>query len=99
VRAHQPARLRTRGRAASGHPARGLVLGVHNDQLELHFEDDGVPFDPRQPVPARPAPSPGSDHGGRGLALVRSVADRLDYERTSTQHNHLTVTIARAGIR
>jgi serine/threonine-protein kinase RsbW len=67
---------------------------IHSDHLELNFEDDGVPFDPRQPVPARAEPSPGSDDGGRGLVLVRSVAERLDYERTPEQRNHLTVTIA-----
>jgi len=70
-----------------------LVLGVHGNNLELLFEDDGVPFDPRRPMAARPAPPPDSDNGGRGLRLLRSVADRLDYERTPTAHNHLTVAI------
>jgi serine/threonine-protein kinase RsbW len=76
-----------------------VTVGLHAERLELHFEDDGVPFDPRQPAPARAASSPASDDGGRGLLLVRSVAERLDYERTSEQRNHLTVTIATAPSR
>jgi anti-sigma regulatory factor (Ser/Thr protein kinase) len=73
------------------------VTFVHSDPLELNFEDDGVAFDPSQPLPARAGPSPGSDDGGRGLVLVRSVAERLDYERTTGHRNHLTVTIAAAS--
>ena len=37
---------------------------------------------------------PHSDSGGRGLVLLRSVAERIDYERTPQQRNHLRVTVA-----
>lgn len=69
-----------------------VTVAVIGDRVTLHFEDDGVAFDPRQSVPARE--SVGSDSGGRGLALVRSVSERIDYERTPNHENHLDVTIA-----
>ena len=28
------------------------TVAIHGDRVELYLEDDGVPFDPRQPVPA-----------------------------------------------
>jgi serine/threonine-protein kinase RsbW len=71
-----------------------VMLGLRGDHLELQFEDDGVPFNPCQPAAPPAEPPPGSDSGGRGLLLVRSVAERLDYERTPQQRNQLTVTIA-----
>jgi anti-sigma regulatory factor (Ser/Thr protein kinase) len=82
------------GSADDRKPRISMTLGLRGDRLELRFEDDGVPFDPRQPA-AAPVESPlGSDRGGRGLLLVRSVAEHLDYERTPQQRNQLTVTIA-----
>src|SRR5262245_59167784 len=70
-----------------------VTVAVDGDRVKLHFEDDGVAFDPRQPVPPR-AESVDSDSGGRGLTLLRSVSERIDYERTPHQQNHLDVTIA-----
>ena len=70
-----------------------VTVAVEGDRVELHFEDDGVAFDPRQPVPPREVPTD-TDYGGRGLVLLRSVAERIDYERTSQQRNHLRVTVA-----
>src|SRR5262245_36931756 len=54
-----------------------VTVSVDGDRLTLHFEDDGVAFDPRQPVPARPE-SVDSDSGGRGLSLVRAVSEHVD---------------------
>src|SRR5262245_39186752 len=53
-----------------------VTLEPHGGDLELQFEDDGVPFDPRQP-PAPREPSVDSDSGGRGLHLLRSAAKRI----------------------
>src|ERR1700741_53303 len=64
-----------------------LGLVVDADYVELRFEDDGVPFDPRQPVARRRDDSQELDTGGRGLVLIRSVVERLDYERPPEQHN------------
>jgi anti-sigma regulatory factor (Ser/Thr protein kinase) len=85
------------GSADDRKPRISMILGVGSDRLELRFEDDGLPFDPCQPATAPAEPPAGSDRGGRGLLLVRSVAERLDYERTPQQRNQLTVTIAAWG--
>ena len=74
--------------------AQGRFLDEHDNHVQLHFEDDGVAFDPRQPMVARVEALPHSDSGGRGLVLLRSVAERIDYERTPQQRNHLRVTVA-----
>jgi anti-sigma regulatory factor (Ser/Thr protein kinase) len=74
-----------------------VTLAVDQDRVKLHFEDDGVAFDPRQPVQAAVKAPPDSDSGGRGLVLLRSVAERIDYERTPDQRNHLRVTVALPG--
>jgi serine/threonine-protein kinase RsbW len=70
-----------------------IAVGLRGNHVELEFEDDGVPFDPREPVPARADAPSDSDSGGRGLVLVRSVAGRLDYRRSPQHRNHLTVSI------
>jgi anti-sigma regulatory factor (Ser/Thr protein kinase) len=69
---------------------------VGGDDLTLSFRDDGKPFDPRTARELAPAYSLASASiGGRGLMLVRAAASRIDYERTSEGHNHLTVTLPR----
>src|SRR5262245_12705281 len=75
-----------------------VTVAVDGDRVTLRFEDDGVAFDPRQAAPAPAEAPPDSDLGGRGLALVRSVSERMDYERTPHHRNHLRVTIAAAAI-
>jgi anti-sigma regulatory factor (Ser/Thr protein kinase) len=69
---------------------------IEGNDLTFTFEDDGRPFDPRSaPGFARPETLEGAPIGGRGLVLVRQVAQRLDYRRTGRGHNVLTVTLAR----
>jgi anti-sigma regulatory factor (Ser/Thr protein kinase) len=67
----------------------------HGDSVVLTFDDDGVPFDPRN----RPAPVPATlDEtriGGFGLVLVRHAARSLDYLRTASGRNRVTVTLER----
>ena len=41
-----------------------MTVAIHGDRVELHFEDDGVAFDPRQPVPGRAAALPTLTPGG-----------------------------------
>jgi len=55
-------------------------------EVVLTFEDDGMPFDP----------CAGSASAGYGLTLVRKMASRLEYQRTTQQRNRLRVAIARA---
>ena len=75
------------------------VIGRVNDsELTLTFDDTGRPFDPRTQSAAKVADSlEEATIGGRGIILVRAAARRLDYERTASGHNRLTVTLARNG--
>jgi anti-sigma regulatory factor (Ser/Thr protein kinase) len=79
-----------------GQPVTSVALEVTIGAAEamLTFDDDGVSFDPRVHRPA-PRSVPGEDAplGGHGLALVRTCASRIEYERTPQQHNRLTVAI------
>ena len=74
-----------------------LTLDFPDGAVVMRFEDDGVPFDPTQHPQIEPARSIlEASTGGRGLSLVRRQARRLEYERTSTERNRLTVTIGRS---
>jgi serine/threonine-protein kinase RsbW len=86
------------GYADAGEHVIRVSLDVPADSIVLCFEDDGVPFDPRQ-VPVGPIESAESrlsraDDGGRGLLLVGKAASHIEYERTADGQNRLTVTIA-----
>jgi len=50
------------------------------DPLGLHFEDNGVQFDPTKPPPSR-EPSDESDPSprGRGLQLVHNLTNRIEH--------------------
>jgi serine/threonine-protein kinase RsbW len=72
-----------------------VALDVADRSIILTFEDDGIPFDPRDcgsPMPAKSLED--AAVGGRGLMLVRKAAGTLDYCRTPDQHNRLTVSLA-----
>jgi anti-sigma regulatory factor (Ser/Thr protein kinase) len=73
-----------------------LEVLLQDDSVRLTFLDDGPPFDPRE----RPDPAPARDlehaeTGGRGLMLIRSVCNGLEYARTPEGQNRLTVTVPR----
>ena len=75
-----------------------VALEFHPNAVVMTFEDDGVPFDPSTRPPDRPPePIEDAEIGGRGLLLVRKAACSLQYERTTDEHNRLTVTIAATG--
>lgn len=74
-----------------------VSLEAAGDTLVLTFEDNGVPFDPRN----RPDPPPQKSLdeariGGYGLMLVRRAATSIDYLRTADGHNRLIVRLPRA---
>jgi len=78
--------------AATGEITAAVVL----DQAEtvLTFEDDGVPFDPRdQPDPRLPTSIHEATVGGLGIMLVRNLSSRMSYERTAEGRNRLTIAI------
>ena len=66
------------------------------DEVVLGFVDDGVPFDPTGAIePDRPASIAEALVGGRGLALVRRAARRIEYRRSGGR-NHLVIAVATA---
>jgi serine/threonine-protein kinase RsbW len=72
-----------------------VQLEFREDEIVLTFEDDGVPFDPReQPTPPVATSIENAPIGGLGLVLVRKISTRMDYERTADERNHLTLAIA-----
>ena len=79
------------GRAESDIEVR---IDIGDAQVVLTFEDDGVPFDPREHVaPAVPASLDEAAVGGRGIMLLRKISTRMDYLRTSHGRNRLTLAI------
>lgn len=74
-----------------------LTVELADEAVVLHFEDDGVPFDPL----ALPDPQPATSlatatPGGLGVMLVRRNARACRYERRGDR-NHLRVEIARGA--
>jgi serine/threonine-protein kinase RsbW len=77
---------------------RAIELSVQRgaDEVVLGFVDDGVPFAPTLVgEPLRPSSLDEAPAGGRGLALVRRAAKRIEYRR-SGHRNHLHIAVATA---
>ncbi|MGX9965733.1 ATP-binding protein [Roseomonas sp. F4] len=72
-------------------PAR-LEIGWRDGVLSLALEDAAAPFDPRH-APATVPSLEGEEVGGLGLALVRRMAQRLDYARTESGGNRTSLDI------
>ena len=76
-----------------------VTLEAGDDSIVLTFEDNGVPFDPRNR--ADPLPQKSLDDariGGYGLMLVRRAARSIDYLRTAGGRNRLTVALPRNAV-
>ncbi len=72
-----------------------VTIAFREDEIVLTFEDNGVPFDPRErPDPASPASLDEAGFGGLGLMIVRKISTRLSYARTPQRRNNLTVAIS-----
>ena len=71
-----------------------VTIVFDDHEIVLTFEDDGVPFDPRD-RPDPPAPTSIDDVrvGGLGVFLVKKISTRLTYERTPGRRNRLTLAI------
>jgi anti-sigma regulatory factor (Ser/Thr protein kinase) len=92
------ANLVRHGARTEGRTTLSLEVLLQDEDVQLTFLDDGVPFDPR----GRPDPLPAPDleHaeiGGRGLMLIRSVSNAVEYARTPEGRNRLTVTVSRGA--
>jgi anti-sigma regulatory factor (Ser/Thr protein kinase) len=74
-----------------------VTLRLESDRLEIEISDDGVAFDPTaHPEPAVPDDLEKSWPGGRGIYLVRQMADRVEYARVGGK-NRLTVVLGLTG--
>jgi len=68
-----------------------VTLRLEGTELTVRVDDDGRPFDPLQaPPPNLDLPLEERPVGGLGIHLVRSVMDRVEYERREG-HNILTM--------
>ena len=74
-----------------------IVFCSNPETLTFDFVDDGRSFDPRTVELRRePETLETAKIGGRGLLLVNSAAQSLEYERTADGRNHLVVALSRA---
>jgi anti-sigma regulatory factor (Ser/Thr protein kinase) len=77
------------GAAATGRIEIGLA--VKKGRLEIHFSDDGRPFDPLSHTPPNLDRAPAERPvGGLGLHLLRSLVDDARYRRDHAR-NHLAL--------
>lgn len=73
-----------------------ISVDATGEEIALAIEDDGRPFDPRSaPPPPLPENLEQAAPGGVGLHLVRTLADRLEYDSNGLR-NRLEVLIRRA---
>lgn len=62
-------------------------VGIENQELHLEIEDDGKAFNPLEaPTPNLSLPVEQKPIGSLGIYLMRSVMDRVDYERSGTKN-------------
>lgn len=71
-----------------------LEAQVSTQGLEISIWDRGLPFDLMGYLQTLPLKSHRDAEGGRGLQLMRAVADRLSYTRTADERNCLTIVKA-----
>lgn len=75
----------------SGEHQIDLEIEVLGGEVQLHFADTGVAFDPTQAVaPQLPTTLSEATPGGLGLMLVRKFAKWVSYERKEGR-NHLGI--------
>ena len=87
------ANLAMHGRFDGPPPPVRLHLDAEDTEIRAVIEDAAAPFDPREaPAPA-PATLDDDRIGGLGLALVRKMANRLDYGRAADGWNRTDLAI------
>ena len=83
-------------RHAHRHQAPGtpidLEVEVHSNVLEIRIWDRGPGFDIEQYFQTRSPTVDESAEGGRGLSLMRQIADDLHYSQTHDQRNCLYIS-------
>jgi len=69
-----------------------LEAALDNSAIELRIWDSGPPFNLASHINASPTQSTNTQSGGgRGLAILLQIADRLSYERTEDARNCLLI--------
>lgn len=72
-----------------------VAIRFEDNAIVMSFHDNGPPFDPRAyELPLIPRSFESARDGGLGLLLVTQSSERMEYEWTRQNKNHLTVTIA-----
>lgn len=70
-----------------------LNLSLHNEQLQLAIEDDGMSFNPLDMPPHKqPKNISEADIGGLGIHLIRHYMDECRYTRVN-EKNHLILNV------
>lgn len=71
-----------------------VEVRFEDNAIVMSFQDNGPPFDPRAyELPQMPRSFETARNGGLGLLLVNRSSERIEYEWTRQNKNHLTVTI------
>ena len=73
-----------------------VTITFDDTETILIFEDDGVPFNPRDYTQrSAPASLDEVQVGGLGIALVKSISSHMNYERTKDGNRLLVAVPAR----
>ena len=75
-----------------GHHSIVVTLSLADGRLIAEIQDDGRPFDPREPTPAPKGVLQSRKIGGLGLHFVKTLMDEVSYMRVGRQN---VVTIAK----
>ncbi len=67
-----------------------LEVSIFSDSIEIRIWDFGPPFDLKGWLKKQPAPKTYAG-GGRGLRLMRAIADDISYNRTNDDRNCLLI--------
>jgi serine/threonine-protein kinase RsbW len=68
-----------------------LEVEIHSTLLEIRIWDEGPGFDIDTFLQTQPLTIDENAEGGRGLSLIRQIADELTYSRRSDQRNCLYI--------
>ena len=72
----------------AGHDAGRIVVGVaiHPDEIEITFEDNGIPFNPLEKEGNAPFDTlENAKIGGLGIPLLKKFTKRVSYEYSTAQ--------------
>lgn len=82
-------------RAPQAESVISVEISDRHDSVRIDIRDSGPKFDPCVEAPCVDTALGVEDRrvGGLGILLIRRLAARMEYERTSGNENHLTITI------